>query len=274
MSTSRRRCGALHAKRVFDRIWPRVALLATILLVWWAVYETGWIDPSKLPSPADVWNAFTSNITGSSGLLPAARGSIIRLAFGLSVAVVVGTLIGFAMVASVVVQRSVGTLMTALQALPSIAWLPLAIVWFGFTERAVMFVVFIGGVPAVAIATAISIRQVPPTLVRAARTMGAKGWTLQRTVVLQACVPGYWTGLQQAWAVAWRALLAAEIIRVGAARGLGHLLEASLLQASAEDTAMLIAVMGVIVVIGLAIDSFFSVMDRRIRSKRGLLVPA
>ena len=269
MSTSRSRCGALRAKRVFDRIWPRVALLATILLVWWAVYETGWIDPSKLPSPADVWNAFTSNITGSDGLLPAARGSIIRLAFGLSVAVVVGTLIGFAMVASVVVQRSVGTLMTALQALPSIARQPLAIVWFGLTERAVMFVVFIGGVPAVAIATAISIRQVPPTLVRAARTMGAKGWTLQRTVVMQACVPGYWTGLQQAWAVAWRALLAAEIIRVGAARGLGHLLEAS-----AQNTAMLIAVMGVLVVIGLSIDSFFSVMDRRIRSKRGLLVPA
>jgi NitT/TauT family transport system permease protein len=211
--------------------------------VWWAVYETGWIDPAKLPSPADVWNAFTSNITGSQGLLPAARGSIIRLAFGLSIAVVVGTVIGFAMVGSVVVQRSVGTLMTALQALPSIAWLP--------------------------IATAISIRQVPPTLIRAARTMGAKGWTLQRTVVLQACVPGYWTGLQQAWAVAWRALLAAEIIRVGAARGLGHLLEAS-----AQNTAMLIAVMGVVVVIGLAIDSFFSVMDRRIRSKRGLLLPA
>jgi NitT/TauT family transport system permease protein len=132
-----------------------------------------------------------------------------------------------------------------------------------------MFVVFIGGVPAVAIATAISIRQVPPTLTRAARTMGAKGWTLQRTVVLPACVPGYWTGLQQAWAVAWRALLAAEIIRVGAARGLGHLLEAS-----AQDIALIIAVMGVIVVIGLAIDYGFSVVDRRIRGKRGSLVPA
>ena len=182
---------------------------------------------------------------------------------------VVGTLIGFAMVASVAVQRSIGTLMTALQALPSIAWLPLAIVWFDFSERAVMFVVFIGGVPAVAIATAISIRQVPPTLTRAARTMGAKGWTLQRTVVLPACVPGYWTGLQQAWAVAWRALLAAEIIRVGAARGLGHLLEAS-----AQDISLIIAVMGVIVVIGLAIDYGFSVVDRRIRGKRGSLVPA
>jgi len=258
-----------RAKRVFDRVWPRVALVGAILLVWWAVYETGLIDPDKLPSPADVWNAFTTNLTGENGLLPAARGSLIRLAFGLSVAVVVGTLIGFAMVASVVVQRSIGTLMTALQALPSIAWLPLAIVWFDFSERAVMFVVFIGGVPAVAIATAISIRQVPPTLTRAARTMGAKGWTLQRTVVLPACVPGYWTGLQQAWAVAWRALLAAEIIRVGAARGLGHLLESS-----AQDISLIIAVMGVIVVIGLAIDYGFSVVDRRIRGKRGSPVPA
>jgi NitT/TauT family transport system permease protein len=260
-----------RAKKVFDQVWPRAALVGAILLVWWAVYETGLIDLDKLPSPADVWNAFTTNLTGEDGLLPAARGSLIRLAFGLSVAVVVGTLIGFAMVASVVVQRSIGTLMTALQSLPSIAWLPLAIVWFDFSERAVMFVVFIGGVPAVAIATAISIRQVPPTLTRAARTMGAKGWTLQRTVVLPACIPGYWTGLQQAWAVAWRALLAAEIIRVGAARGLGHLLESS---TQDLDLSLIIAAMGVIVVIGLAIDYGFSVVDRRIRGKRGSLVPA
>lgn len=237
--------------------------------MWWAVTASGLIPPDKLPSPADVWNAFTSNLTGPDGLLAAARGSLIRLAFALGVAVVVGTLIGFAMAASVLVQRSIGTLMTALQSLPSIAWLPLAIVWFGPTERAVMFVVFIGGVPAVAIATAVSVRQVPPLFTRAARTMGARGWTLQRTVVLPACVPGYWSGLQQAWAVAWRALLAAEIIRIGAARGLGHLLEAS-----AENISLMIALMGVIVVIGLAIDTFFSVVDRRIRRKRGLLVPA
>jgi NitT/TauT family transport system permease protein len=234
------------------------------------VTATGLVPPGKLPSPADVWSAFTTNLTGPDGLLAAARGTLIRLAFCLGIAVLVGTLIGFAMAASVVVQRSIGTLMTALQALPSIAWLPLAFVWFGPTERAVMFVVFIGGVPAVAIATATAIRQVPPLFTRAARTMGARGWTLQRTVVLPACVPGYWSGLQQAWAVAWRALLAAEIIRIGAARGLGHLLEST----SPDDIALIIAIMGVIVVIGLAIDLFFSVVDRRIRRKRGLLVPA
>lgn len=230
---------------------------------------SGLVAPDKLPSPGQVWDAFTTNLTGPDGLLRAALGSIIRLAVGLGVAVVVGTLAGFAMAASTIVQRSLGTLMTALQALPSIAWLPLALIWFGPTERAVMFVVFIGGVPAVAIATAISVRQVPPIWSRAARTMGARGWTLQRTVVLPACVPGYWTGLQQAWAVAWRALLAAEIIRIGAAHGLGHLLEGT----SPHDVAMIIAIMGVIVLIGLAVDIFFSVVDRRIRRRRGLLVP-
>ncbi len=182
---------------------------------------------------------------------------------------VVGTLIGFAMAASRVVQRSVGTLMTALQALPAIAWLPLAIGWLGFTERAVMFVVVVAGIPAVAIATAVSVRQVPPMLIRAGRTMGASGWTLYRSVVLPAAVPGYWTGLQQAWAVAWRALLAAELIRTGAARGLGHALDASL-----GDTSLILAAMVVIVVIGLAVDSLFATVDRRIRHRRGMLIPA
>ena len=209
----------------------------------------GWIDPSKLPSPADVWNAFTSNITGSSGLLPAARGSIIRLAFGLSVAVVVGTLIGFAMVASVVVQRSVGTLMTALQALPSIAWLPLAIVWFGFTERAVMFVVFIG-----ASGGRDRDGDLDPTGASHARPRGADDGGQGVDAAAHGRAAGLCPGLldRAAAGVGGRvaALLAAEIIRVGAARGLGHLLEAS-----AQNTAMLIAVMGVVVVIGLAIDS-------------------
>jgi NitT/TauT family transport system permease protein len=250
-------------------VWPRAAIAALILLAWWAVYEARVFDPDDLPSPADVWTALTSNIAGDDGLLRAAVGSILRLAISLGVAVIAGTAIGLAMAASSVVQRSVGTLMTALQALPSIAWLPLAIIWFGFTERAVMFVVFVGGVPAVAIATAVSIRQVSPMLVRAGRTMGAKGWTLQRSVVLPASIPGYWTGLQQAWAVAWRALLAAELIRTGAARGLGHLLEAA-----QQDPAMILAVMVVIVGIGFAIDFMFAVVDRRMRAKRGLLVSA
>jgi NitT/TauT family transport system permease protein len=168
------------------------------------------------------------------------------------------------------VQRSVGSLMVGLQALPSIAWLPLAILWFGLNERAVLFVVVIGAVPAVAIATAASVRLVPPNLVRAARTLGARGSVLYGNVILPAAVPGYIAGLQQAWAIAWRALLAAELVVQGA-RGLGHLIS----QSGAElDTPLVLAAMIVIMLVGIGVDFLFTLVDRRVRRRRGLLVRA
>ena len=246
--------------------------------MWWAVWATGWFSSHALPSPADVWNALTSNLTGDAGLLAAAWGSVLRLAIGLAAVIVVGTLAGIATAASRLAQRTLGTLMTALQAIPPIAWLPVAILWLGFTERAVIFVVVIGATPAIAIATAAALRQVPPALVRAGRTMGARGWALYRTVVMPAAVPGYWVGLQQAWAVAWRAVIAAELIRTGAARGLGHLLDASLVRVDGSvrvvDPPLVFAALVVIVVIGLLVDYVFAVVDRRIRRRRGLLAPA
>lgn len=221
-----------------------------------------------LPAPADVWSRLTENFFGDDGLFVAAQRSLLRLAFGMGAAVVIGTLLGIAMAASGVVQRSIGTMMTGLQALPSIAWLPLAAVWLGLTERAVLFVVVVGAFPAIAIATAASLRQAPPLLVRAGRTLGARGWTLYRRVVLPAAVPGYWLGLQQAWAIAWRALMAGELIIAGG-RGLGHMLGRATF-----DTSLTLAVMAVIVVIGVAVDYLFAVVDRRIRRRRGLVAPA
>jgi NitT/TauT family transport system permease protein len=267
-----------RGRRLVDQIWPRVALVAAVLVVWSIVVATDVFSAHELPSPLDVWRALTSNLTGSNGLLEAAWGSLLRLAIGLGFSIVVGTVVGVGMAASRIVQRSVGTLMTGLQAIPPIAWLPVAILWLGFSERAVIFVVVIGAVPAIAIATAATVRQVPPALVRAGRTMGARGWALYRSVVLPAAVPGYWIGLQQAWAVAWRAVIAAELIRTGAARGLGHVLDASLQRdgssVSVVNPALVFAALVVIVVIGLAVDYLFAVVDRRIRRRRGLLAPA
>jgi NitT/TauT family transport system permease protein len=223
-----------------------------------------------LPPPGDVWRAITANFFGDSGLFVAAQRSLLRLAFGMGAAVVIGTLLGLAMAGSHIVQRSIGTLMTGLQALPSISWLPLAVVWLSFTERAIMFVVVIGAVPAIAIATAAAVRVVPPSLVRAGRTLGARGWRLYRGVVLPAAIPGYWSGLQQGWAIAWRALMAGELIQTGA-RGLGHLLSRA---QSGFDTSLILGAMAVIVVIGVAVDYLFAVVDRRIRRRRGLLANA
>ena len=157
--------------------------------------------------------------------------------------------------------------MSGLQALPSISWLPLAIIWFGLTERAILFVVIIASIPAVAIAAASAIRLVPPLLVRAGRTLGARRGTLYRRVVLPAAVPAYVAGLQSAWALGWRALMAGELISTGG-KGLGHLLDANRQIFSTEN---IFAVMLMIIIVGMAVEAVFGIVDRRVRSRRGLL---
>jgi NitT/TauT family transport system permease protein len=255
---------------VLAQIWPRLAIIAAIVLIWWAAYATGFWDRVILPSPVSVWQTLTSHLGGPNGLISVAYRSVFRLFLGLTIALLIGTPVGLAMAASKLVQRSVGSLMVGLQALPSIAWLPLAILWFGINERAVLFVVVIGAVAAVAIATATSVRLVPPNLVRSARTLGARGSVLYARVVLPAAVPGYIAGLQQAWAIAWRALMAAELIVAGA-RGLGHLIA----QAGARfDTPLVLATMVVIMVVGVLVDFLFTQVDRRVRRRRGLIVPS
>jgi NitT/TauT family transport system permease protein len=257
-------------KRVLAQVWPRVAIVAAVVLVWWAVFETGFWDRVLLPSPASVWDSLTSHLTGPNGLPAVAYRSVFRLFVGLALAMLLGTPTGLATARWELFQRSVGSLVVGLQALPSIAWLPLAILWFGPNEKAVLFVVVIGAVPAVAIGTAAAVRMVPPHLVRAGRTLGARGWVLYGRVVLPAAVPGYIAGLQQAWAIAWRALMAAELLVAGA-RGLGHLIA----RAGAQyDTPLVFATMVVIMLVGVGVDALFSWVDRRVRRRRGLLVRA
>jgi NitT/TauT family transport system permease protein len=92
---------------------------------------------------------------------------------------------------------------------------------------------------------------------------------LYGNVILPAAVPGYIAGLQQAWAIAWRALLAAELVVQGA-RGLGHLIS----QSGAElDTPLVLAAMIVIMLVGIGVDFLFTLVDRGVRRRRGLLVP-
>jgi NitT/TauT family transport system permease protein len=254
-------------RRAIEQIWPRVAVVALIVAVWALVSATGYWERVLLPSPASVWHALISKLGGQGGLLVAAYHSLFRLFLGLVAGILIGTPTGLAMASSKHVQRSVGSLMVGLNALPSISWLPLAVVWFGFTEKAVWFVVVMGAIPAIAIATAAAVRLVPPTLVRAARTMGASGARLYGQIVLPAAVPGYLAGLQQAWAIAWRALMAAELFTTGA-RGLGHLIARSGAQL---DTPLVLAAIVVIMLVGVGVDFLLATLDRRVRRRRGLV---
>ena len=263
-------------RSIVSQLWPRIAAVAGLLLVWQLAVMSGLWLHTALPTPASVLAAFFSNLLSPDppreSLWDGTQASLIRLVIGLGIGIVVGTLIGLSMAASTFVQRSIGSLMAGLQALPSISWLPVAILWFQLTERAVLFVVMIGAIPAVAIATAASVRLVPPLLTRAGRTLGARGWTLYRRVVLPAAVPGYVAGLQQAWALGWRALMAGELILLASGgKGLGHLLEAN---RQLQEADRIFAVMIMIVLVGMTVEATFGIIDRRVRGRRGLLASA
>ena len=253
-------------KRIWDEIGPPVFGIVALIVVWAIVAAL--TDTRGVPSPAEVWSAFLTGMR--DGTIPEATvKTLLRLLFAFACSIAIGVAIGVGMALNEFARRSIRPLIVALQITPFVAWLPLAVIWFGASERAVVFVTIVGAFPSVTLATMSAIRQVPPILTRAGRTMGADGWGLYRDVILPAAMPGFVAGLQQAWGFAWKALMAAELIitAVGAS-GLGHLLAEE--QSNVPE---LLAVLGVIVVIGVAVDYLlFHRLVRRIRKRRGLLV--
>jgi sulfonate transport system permease protein len=255
-------------RRWASELGPPLLGIVVLLVVWVVVAAA--TDTSSIPGPPAVWSALRHGF--ADGSIPEATSkSLIRLAFSFAAALVIGTGLGLALAAFELPRRSIRPLVVALQITPFVAWVPLAVIWFGVTERAVVFVAIAGSFAAVTLATLQGIRQVPPLFVRAGRTLGATGWELQRSVVFPAALPAYMAGVQQAWGFAWKALMAGElIVPATGASGLGHLLDRS-----RGDVASLLAVVAVIAVIGVAVDSFIvGAIDRRIRAKRGLLEPA
>jgi NitT/TauT family transport system permease protein len=255
-----------RARWVARELGPALAGMVGLLLLWALVAAV--VDSSSLPSPLAVWRAFLDALRAGT-IQEAAAKTLIRLAFSFIVAIAVGTAIGFGLALNEFARRSIRPLIVALQIAPPIAWLPLAVVWFGLSERAVVFVAIVGAFPSVSLGTMSAFRQVPPLLRRAGMTLGARGWQLYRSVIFPAALPGYVAGLQQAWGFAWKSLMAGELIVTGVqATGLGQLLDRN-----THDVPALLAVVAVIVVIGTAVDYLvFNQLDRRIRARRGLLV--
>ena len=251
-------------RRWAGELGPPVIGVITLLVVWALVAAA--TSTSAIPSPAQTWSAVRDGI--SDGTIPEATvKTLLRLAFSFVVALAIGTALGLVLSSFELARRSIRPIVVALQLTPFVAWVPLAVIWFGVTERAVVFVAIAGSFPAVTLATLQGIRQVPPRYVRAGRTLGATGWELQRTVLFPAALPAYMVGVQQAWGFAWKALMAGElIVPATGATGLGHLLDRS------HDVASILAVVAVIALIGVAVEYLIvGAIDRRIRARRGLL---
>lgn len=253
-------------RRVGRELGPPLAGIAGLIAAWGAIAAL--TSSAAVPSPATVWTTFARGM--SDGTLPeAAWKTLIRLAFSFALAIAIGTLIGVGLALNEFARRSIRPIVVALQITPFVAWLPIAVVWFGAGERAVVFVTIVGAFPSMTLATISAMRQVPPLLKRAGRTLGARGWSLYRHVIFPAALPGYLTGLQLAWGFAWKALMAAELIITAAGvTGLGHLLARD-----QSDVPQLLAALAVIVIVGVLVDYLvFGRLDRRVRKRRGLLI--
>ncbi len=192
--------------------------------------------------------------------------SIGRLLFGFIIASTLGLFLGYLIWRFKLIDDTLGFLVVALQSIPSIVWLPLAIVWFGLGEAAILFVVTIGATWTMTMNTTSGFKNVPPLYQRVAKTFGSSGFHLLRTVIIPASVPQIISGMRLAWAFSWRALMAGELL--GAGGGLGHLLETG---RSLGQMDLVISVMIIIAIIGTIIDNVvFSKLDRSVQKKWGL----
>lgn len=241
----------------------RSALTATILVaIWAAASEVA--DSTLLPGPVDVARALAQAFTGGV-LVRAVAVSVARLLFGYAVALAAGVPLGLVLGRSPAVKRAFGPLLLGLASVPSICWLPLAIVWFGLSEAAIQVVIVLGAALPITLSTESAVRQLPPSIERAALTMGARGSRMLVRVLLPAALPGILTGAKIGWTFALRSLMAGELLFVSG--GLGQLLETG---RDLADTALVLAVVAVIVVVSRASERvLFSPVERVIARRWG-----
>ena len=225
-------------------------------------------SPVLLPGPLSVaeylWSAVKDGTLAESAWV-----TISRLLIGYLIGCVIGLPLGIMTARSKTLNDTIGVMALGLQTLPSVCWVPLALLWFGQTESAMLFVVIMGTLWSVLIAVDNGVRNLPPIYTRAALTMGSTGFHTLRAVILPASMPYVISGMKQGWAFAWRSLMAAEIyVTLLTGYGLGHLLHFGR-ELNAMD--QVIAVMLVIVSIGLLADKvLFSPWERFLHRRWGL----
>jgi NitT/TauT family transport system permease protein len=248
------------------------ALLATIfflvlLAIWSVIVQLKIWSPILLPSPQSVAE-YLLGAARDGTLLEATSVTVRRLLVGYLIGIAIGLPLGLLTSASKFVEDTIGVLALGLQTLPSVCWIPLALLWFGQTESAMLFVVIMGTVWSVVIATDTGVRNIPPIYARAARTMGSRGLHKWTKVILPASLPYLVSGMKQGWAFAWRSLMAAEIyVTILTGFGLGHLLHYGR-ELHAMD--QVIGVMFVIVLIGLLTDKIvFAPIERFLHRRWG-----
>jgi NitT/TauT family transport system permease protein len=223
--------------------WISLLFFVGVAVLWEALFRLRLWPAYIFPSSLSVAQSIASGVANGTYLLAIAV-SLRRIAVGYGLSLVIGIPLGLTLGRVRVFQSTIGTLVLGLQALPSICWLPLALLWFGLSEKAIIFVAVMGAVLSITLSTADGVRNTPPLYLRAARSMGARGLQLYLRVILPAALPAIVSGMKLGWSFAWRSLMAGELLYVS--MGLGQLLS---MGRELNDMSQVIAVMLIIITI-------------------------
>lgn len=248
-----------------SNVLKKILFYLILLGLWEFVYRLKLWPEFSFPSPLGVLDNLVSGFRDTSYFIAIAI-SVKRVIMGYSLSLIIGLSIGLLIMRLRFLDEVLSPLLLGLQTLPSICWLPLAILWFGLGEDSIIFVVAIGSIFSISMALVSGIKNVPPIYMRVAKTMGARGIRAYTSVVIPAALPAIVSGMKQGWSFAWRALMAGELL--SPKDGLGYALT---LGRDLADMNQVVGVMTIIIIIGLVIDKFiFGKLENSIRHRWGL----
>jgi NitT/TauT family transport system permease protein len=254
------------AGKVWAVVWPKLLAVAIGLGVWQLIHLTGW-KKYALASPGAAFSSLWDQMQHAqlwSGIGITARQAVT----GFVLALVIGSVIGALVSRIRPLRAAVGSLITALQTVPSVVWAPLGIILFGLSTSTILFVITLAAAPSIANGLIAGADLTPPLLLRVGKTMGLRRLSLYQHVILPASLPAFVAGLKQGWAFAWHGLLAGEIVvTVANQPSLGTLITSDQDQA---DMAGVTSIIIVILVLGVVVDMLFSQAERTFRRRRGL----
>ncbi|KSU68083.1 ABC transporter permease [Arthrobacter sp. NIO-1057] len=250
--------------------WVAPVLTVIVLLSLWQIIS--WVSPLRedlFPGPLSV-AAKLPQLLADGSLLSAIGNSLFRAVSGFAIAVIIATPIALLLAHQPLLRKGVGPLVSAMQVLPSIAWVPAAIILFGLSDATIYTVLLLGAIPSIINGLLSGIDMIPAQYKALSKVLGASKWEHVMHIELPAAMPGYVAGLRQGWAFAWRSLMAAELIAVGGSLALGV---GSLLQRGRDlaDLSLVMLVILTILLVGVLIELvFFAPIERKLLRDRGM----
>jgi NitT/TauT family transport system permease protein len=247
---------------------PIVAIVAMIAL-WQFLWAQAIWHEYQLPAPIAVWEQI-QKVIDNGKVWEFLWVSVHRAVIGFLISLAVATPLGLLLAKVPLFRAAFGPLVSGLQSLPSVAWVPAAVLWFGTTDAAIYTVVLLGAVPSIANGLVAGIDQIPPILPRVGKVLGAGRIDTARYILLPAALPGYLAGMKQGWAFSWRSLMAAELIAQSPllGSGLGQYLHNGM---ALSDMSMVMAGIVLIFFVGVGIELLlFRPLERSVLRTRGL----